>query len=135
MIRETERPAVSGALMFFLLLAAIAATIVAFVYRVRGVPPSEVGLPIVVMLVALAVEICLMVGLFGVQPNQGVVLQLFGAYKGTVKEPGLRWANPLYAKKPVSLRVRNFETGHLKVNEGRCVQQQGTPSRDFEHGG
>ena len=117
MIRETERPAVSGALMFFLLLAAIAATIVAFVYRVRGVPPSEVGLPIVVMLVALAVEICLMVGLFGVQPNQGVVLQSFGAYKGTVKEPGLRWANPLYAKKPVSLRVRNFETGHLKVND------------------
>jgi regulator of protease activity HflC (stomatin/prohibitin superfamily) len=117
MIRETERPAVSGALMFFLLLAAIAATIVAFVFRVRGVSPSEVGLPIVVMLVALAVEICLMVGLFGVQPNQGVVLQLFGAYKGTVKEPGLRWANPLYAKKPVSLRVRNFETGHLKVND------------------
>lgn len=117
MIRERERSAPSGILAFFLLLASMVATITLFVLEVRGVPPSEVGLPIVVMLLALAIEIVLMVGLFSVQPNQGVVLQLFGAYVGTVKEPGLRWANPLYAKKPVSLRVRNFETGHLKVND------------------
>ncbi len=117
MIQERERKAASGILVFFLLLAAIAATIAVFVLSVRGTPPSEVGLSIVFLLLALAAEIVLMVGLFAVQPNQGVVLQFFGSYVGTVKQPGLRWANPFYAKKPVSLRVRNFETGHLKVND------------------
>jgi regulator of protease activity HflC (stomatin/prohibitin superfamily) len=45
------------------------------------------------------------------------VLQLFGKYVGTVKAPGLRWANPFYSKHKISLRVRNFETGKLKVND------------------
>jgi len=58
-----------------------------------------------------------MVGLFMVHPNEAKVLQLFGRYVGTAKEPGLRWANPLYAKSAVSLRVRNFESGKLKVND------------------
>jgi len=52
-----------------------------------------------------------------VQPNQGKVLQLFGQYAGTDRHNGLRWANPLYSKKSVSLRVRNFESGRLKVND------------------
>jgi regulator of protease activity HflC (stomatin/prohibitin superfamily) len=56
-------------------------------------------------------------GLFVVNPNEGRVLQLFGAYKGTVSTPGLRWASPFYTKKHVSLRVRNFESGKLKVND------------------
>ncbi len=59
----------------------------------------------------------LLLGLFVVNPNEGRVLQLFGKYVGTVKEPGLQWANPLYSKKRVSLRVRNFESGRLKVND------------------
>ena len=50
-------------------------------------------------------------------PNEARVLQLFGAYAGTAREPGLRWANPFYTKKPVSVRVRNFESGKLKVND------------------
>ena len=53
------------------------------------------------------------------QPNKGKVLLLFGDYKGTVRDPGLRWANPFYSKRAVSLRVRNFETGKLKVNDSR----------------
>ena len=52
-----------------------------------------------------------------VNPNEGKVLQLFGRYIGTAKEPGLRYANPLYAKKRISMRVRNFESGRLKVND------------------
>jgi regulator of protease activity HflC (stomatin/prohibitin superfamily) len=52
-----------------------------------------------------------------VQPNQGVILQLFGRYIGTAKVSGLWWANPFYSKRKLSLRVRNFETGHLKVND------------------
>jgi regulator of protease activity HflC (stomatin/prohibitin superfamily) len=61
---------------------------------------------------------CVMLpGSFTVQPNEAVVLQLFGRYVGTVKDAGLRWANPFYSKKKISLRVRNFETHHLKVND------------------
>jgi regulator of protease activity HflC (stomatin/prohibitin superfamily) len=57
-------------------------------------------------------------GFFVVNPNEGRVLQLFGQYSGTVRTPGLRWANPFYSKRRVSLRVRNFETqSRLKVND------------------
>ncbi len=56
-------------------------------------------------------------GLYMVEPNQAAVLSLFGKYVGTVKENGLRWNNPFFAKKKVSQRVRNFESGKLKVNE------------------
>ena len=58
-----------------------------------------------------------LIGLYTVQPNQAAVLSLFGKYVGTVKDNGLRWNNPFYAKKKVSQRVRNFESGKLKVNE------------------
>jgi regulator of protease activity HflC (stomatin/prohibitin superfamily) len=56
-------------------------------------------------------------GLTQVQPNQGVVTQLFGQYAGTIREAGLRWTNPFYTRRAVSLRVRNFESGKLKVND------------------
>jgi len=59
----------------------------------------------------------LLLGLFVVNPNEGKVLQLFGQYVGTARAPGIRWANPLYAKKRISLRVRNFESAKLKVND------------------
>ncbi|HRP71355.1 MAG TPA: SPFH domain-containing protein [Luteimonas sp.] len=68
--------------------------------------------------IALAVVAAfLMLGLYMVEPNQAAVLSLFGKYVGTVKENGLRWNNPFNAKKKVSMRVRNFESGKLKVNE------------------
>jgi len=54
---------------------------------------------------------------FMVQPNQGRVLLLFGRYVGTAKEAGLRWTNPFYRAGSISLRVRNFETAKLKVND------------------
>ena len=71
----------------------------------------------VVGIICLALAIFGGVGLFMVHPNEAKVLQLFGRYVGTSKEPGLRWANPLYSKRAVSLRVRNFESGKLKVND------------------
>ena len=58
-----------------------------------------------------------LVGLYMVEPNQAAVLSLFGKYVGTVKDNGLRWNNPFFTKKKVSQRVRNFESGKLKVNE------------------
>jgi regulator of protease activity HflC (stomatin/prohibitin superfamily) len=59
----------------------------------------------------------LLKGFFKVAPNEAKVLQLFGNYVGTGKVPGLRWTNPFYSKTKVSLRVRNFESGQLKVND------------------
>jgi regulator of protease activity HflC (stomatin/prohibitin superfamily) len=56
-------------------------------------------------------------GFFVVGPNEAQVLQLFGAYAGTAKTPGLRYANPFYSRKKISQRVRNFESSHLKVND------------------
>jgi hypothetical protein len=56
-------------------------------------------------------------GFFQVAPNEGLVMQLFGKYAGTVRHEGLRWTNPFYSRRRVSLRVRNFESGKLKVND------------------
>jgi len=58
-----------------------------------------------------------LIGLFTVSPNEAKVLQLFGNYQGTVREPGLRWVNPFFTKRGISLRVRNFESERLKVND------------------
>lgn len=68
------------------------------------------------LLLAVGGALCLG-GLYMVEPNQAAVLSLFGKYVGTVKEAGLRWNNPFYLKKKISLRVRNFESGKLKVND------------------
>jgi regulator of protease activity HflC (stomatin/prohibitin superfamily) len=72
---------------------------------------------VITCLVTIAFEVFLLAGLFVVNPNEAKVLQLFGDYVATATLPGLRWANPLYTKKRVSKRVRNFESGKLKVND------------------
>ena len=76
--------------------------------------------PFLLVPLGLAVALASFVGLFGtftVSPNEAKVLQLFGSYRGTVREPGLRWVNPFFTKRPISLRVRNFESERLKVND------------------
>jgi len=85
----------------------------AFATRVRA---GEVTFAIVLGVAGLVIAGCLF-GHFVVNPNEARVVQLFGRYVGTVREPGLRWANPFYTKAHVSLRVRNFESAHIKVNE------------------
>ncbi len=75
-----------------------------------------IGLRIPAVLAAIVVFFCWF-GFFMVQPNQGAVLQLFGRYVGSVRDEGLRWANPFYSKKALSLRIRNFESNKLKVND------------------
>jgi regulator of protease activity HflC (stomatin/prohibitin superfamily) len=58
-------------------------------------------------------------GLYTLQPNQAVLLTLFGSYRGTDRGDGLRWANPFYGKKKMSVRARNFNSERLKVNDLR----------------
>jgi regulator of protease activity HflC (stomatin/prohibitin superfamily) len=72
------------------------------------------------ILIALVVFVLLMMALPGFvvnQPNEARVLTLFGRYSGSVKEAGFWWVNPFTLKKRISLRVRNFETAKLKVND------------------
>jgi regulator of protease activity HflC (stomatin/prohibitin superfamily) len=74
----------------------------------------------ILIIPAILAAVTCFVGLFGlftVSPNEAKVLQLFGNYKGTVREPGLRWVNPFFTKRGLSLRVRNFESERLKVND------------------
>ena len=113
MIREREYAAVSGWAALFVLLAAVGLSLWRMILSFRADDPAT-GVAFV-FLVLLA--IFLLTGLFIVNPNEGKVLQLFGRYVGTARNPGLRFANPLYAKKRVSLRVRNFESAKLKVND------------------
>ena len=58
-------------------------------------------------------------GLYMLQPNQAALLTLFGSYRGTDRSDGLRWANPFYVKRTVSVRARNFNSEKLKVNDLR----------------
>ena len=67
--------------------------------------------------IVLAFVLFLWGGFFIVQPNQAAVLQFFGKFVGVERASGLRWANPFYTKKQVTLRVRNFESSKLKVND------------------
>jgi regulator of protease activity HflC (stomatin/prohibitin superfamily) len=58
-------------------------------------------------------------GFFTLQPNEGLVVILFGAYRGTVREAGLHWTNPFYTRKRISLRAKNLNGDKLKVNDKR----------------
>jgi hypothetical protein len=113
MNREEERQTASGLLMLgvYLILIAVAG---AGIVRAARADDGRVAL---VGVLVIAASLLGLAGLFTVAPNEGRVLQLFGAYRGTAKEEGLRWANPFYSKKRISLRVRNFESAHLKVND------------------
>jgi len=115
MIREEVRKVPSGYLMLVVLLVAQ----LGFGYAVfKAVVVFSIGGIIGTVLASVVVAIC-WAGLFMVQPNEAKVLQLFGKYVGTAHEPGLKWANPFYAKTAVSTRVRNFESSKLKVNDNR----------------
>ena len=113
MIREIERKPVSGYLAIVLLLVA---TIIGAVALTRAVDNDNTPAMIVAVLVLVVVGVCWF-GIFLVNPNEAKVLQLFGRYTGTVREAGLKWANPFYTKHKVSVRVRNFESQKLKVND------------------
>jgi regulator of protease activity HflC (stomatin/prohibitin superfamily) len=115
MIRERVRVVFSGWLMLPVVLAANAVTIYLIVRM--AVAPAPSALVIVALSLLELVCFALLFGFFIVNPNEAQVLQLFGAYAGTVKRSGFGWANPLYTKRRISLRVRNFESGKLKVND------------------
>jgi regulator of protease activity HflC (stomatin/prohibitin superfamily) len=113
MILEKDRAVSSGWVVLVILLLIDAAAIYGIYLNVEA--ENQAG--IVVSIVVAVLAGLLYPGLFIVNPNEGKVLQLFGEYVGTVRKEGLKWANPLYSKKRVSLRIRNFESAKLKVND------------------
>jgi hypothetical protein len=113
MVREQERHAASGLGMLVVFVSLMLMSGYALVEAIRW-KSAGVAVTAVLAIVVITVLLC---GFFVVNPNEGRVLQLFGAYRGTVKEAGLRWANPFLTKKRISQRVRNFESARLKVND------------------
>ena len=112
MTRERQYPALPGLPMLIVLFLALAASVFGLA---KGIDDS-VWLALGSAL-GLLVTIVLAAGFFVVNPNEGRVLQFFGDYVGTARVPGLRWANPFFTKKRISMRVRNFESARLKVND------------------
>jgi regulator of protease activity HflC (stomatin/prohibitin superfamily) len=116
MLREIEFKASAG----------MASAIVVFIAILGGAAGATAGVNnhssvsgVVGVLVLLAALFCAG-GFFVVNPGEAKVLQLFGEYKGSVRTQGFWFANPLLSKKLISLRVRNFETAKLKVNDNRA---------------
>jgi hypothetical protein len=117
MMREREYGGMSGWGALLVLLVGAAFFVWQIIARAQLIREPNQTLLFVLSIVGLLFCGLLLLGLFVVNPNEGKVLQLFGQYVGTSKVPGLRFANPLYAKKRISLRVRNFESAKLKVND------------------
>jgi regulator of protease activity HflC (stomatin/prohibitin superfamily) len=110
-----QRPArvIAGLPAAAAIVTVLAAAIVLIVIGVGNhtSPVTIVGAALVVLAAPLAG------GLFVVQPNEARVLTLFGRYLGTVTQPGLWWCNPFTKRLTVSLRVRNFQSDRIKVND------------------
>jgi len=95
-----------------------AALVIMFVALI-AIPVSIFGRMPPVALVAVITFVFIAKGMYMLQPNQSALLMLFGSYRGTDYSTGLRWANPFLNKMKVSLRLRNFNSEKLKVNDKR----------------
>ena len=118
MIREEVKKVSSG----YLMIVVLATAQIMFGYLVVASGRAHFVVGVLLAVLASVIVIICWAGLFMVHPNKAKALQLFGKYVGTVHDPGLKWANPFYSKTAVSTRIRNFESGKLKVNDS-----QGSP--------
>ncbi len=113
MFREKMARSASGWLMIFLLMAGMAGGIAGLVFAARAQDAwSVVGWSLGLTIVGICFG-----GFTTVNPNEARVVVLLGNYLGTLKSPGFWWVNPLTTRARVSLRVRNFESARLKVND------------------
>ncbi|MFI9727444.1 SPFH domain-containing protein [Streptomyces sp. NPDC052092] len=116
-VREVKAHSIGGGLALLLGLLGLAAG-VAMIVVATAVDGTAAKAVLIVggILVALAAFIA-MCGLNMVAPGEARVVQLFGRYRGTIREDGLRWVNPFTSRTKISTRVRNHETAVLKVND------------------
>lgn len=119
MTKEITKPQKSGWTVLFSNILFLLVSVAIIVYGIillshrDGLGGYFLALGIILMITSVLI----FAGLFTVEPNEAVVLVLFGKYVGTEKTIGFRWANPLYTKRKISLRVRNFDSEKLKVND------------------
>jgi regulator of protease activity HflC (stomatin/prohibitin superfamily) len=100
--------------------AALGAVLIAATATSFALVPLAGGVPFVMLRVLLiAAGVFTLVGLYMLQPREAAIMTLFGEYRGTDRSEGLRWANPLYQKRKISLRARNLNAPTLKVNDKR----------------
>jgi len=111
--KEIDRTTVPGPVM---LVVEIAMLVVSIVLFVNGIEHNTAVQAITGVVLFVLVVIALG-GFFVVQPNEAKVLVLFGHYKGSIKRNGWWWVNPFTSRSKVSLRVRNFVSDKLKVND------------------
>ena len=111
---EIARRTMSGYVMLAAGLLMIAAGAL-LLFRLPAAGPTVLFLAVPLIIVGIFV----MTGLYMLQPNEAAILLLFGAYKGTDRTEGLRWANPFFKKQKISLRAHNLASDRLKVNDKR----------------
>jgi regulator of protease activity HflC (stomatin/prohibitin superfamily) len=116
MIRENQYRASPGLSTLLIMLVALALLAAGFLSAMRNTQPF-LGMLSIFLIIVLAISAA---GFFTVNPGEAKVLQLLGVYKGTVREQGFWYANPFVTKRTISLRIRNFETAKLKVNDNRA---------------
>jgi regulator of protease activity HflC (stomatin/prohibitin superfamily) len=120
MIRERSKDGSPGIPLLFLALLAGIGIVWLFYQGTQAAERGEEPMATILLFSSVTlfvVEVVCLRGFFLVAPNEAQVLQLFGDYAGSAKIAGLRWANPFFTRKRISLRVRNFESSHLKVND------------------
>ena len=115
--RGTLNGFVTLALGIVLIGGAIWVLISLLIAGAGGMRPGVGQIAAIALLVVAGILV--LAGLFTLQPNEAAILQLFGAYRGTARSPGLRGTNPFYTKKKISLRARNLNGERLKVNDKR----------------
>ncbi len=113
MFRERIAPTLPGALMLAVLSVMTVASLVLAISNLKS-DHALTGIGFLLVLAASGLGLC---GLFIVNPNEAKVVQLFGSYVGTVRSPGFHWINPFTSRRAVSMRIRNFESAKLKVND------------------
>lgn len=116
-VREREARSMGGIGMLLLGILALPGLSLVLFIAAANASGGLLGTLIVLAVLAIIAAVVVLVGLYTLQPNYAGVLTLFGDYRGTDRTPGLRWANPLYLTRKVSLRVRNFTTETSKVND------------------
>lgn len=112
-VRERIHSPAPGLLALVVLIGGLLACAGMFVIGAVFRQPFFIGAAIVIAVVIFF----LLKGIFIVNPNEAKVLVLFGKYAGTVRQAGMYWANPFFTRSTVSLRIRNFESAKLKVND------------------
>jgi regulator of protease activity HflC (stomatin/prohibitin superfamily) len=123
MNKERVARTLPGIPVSLILIALLIATVGGFVwYLVNLIGSNEAFawtllVPFVGLIVLFIAELVALGGLTPVNPNEARVLVLFGHYAGTIRDQGLHWANPFTLRPRISVRVRNFETSKLKVND------------------